>query len=765
MPMRSLNTVPPSFLAITSTGFASTIAQIIVLRELLVLFYGNEISTGLIFACWLLWTALGSGLSGRLAARFPPRTTTLVFLLSILAAMLPLLVFMIRAARTMWSIPAGELPSLGKMIIVSISVTGLFCPISGALFGICWSLYRQKRNHGRVRQPLQIYMGEAAGAAAGGLIFYFLFLSYVQTFTAAVLTSAILLAVSWWILQSGHLFSGNRISFLILSCILFLILLGAIFGSHLESMSRRLQWGQDLVAVHDTPYHNIAVIQKNQQVSVFTNGLWLFSSPDILSAEHAVHPALLQHPRPRTILLLGGGIAGHIEEILKYPEIQRIDYVEPDPDLIPFIEKYLPSRVKKYLHHDRVNLYNEDATRFIRHHDSRYDVILMNMGDPINAEMNRFYTKEFFEQISRRLLPDGIFSFAVSGGEEMMGHVQARFISSVQKTLVSVFPNVLIFPGDHSRFFATDISGKLSSDVFTLTDRIHKRKLKLSYIREDTLFDILNPFRMDYLKSILAEFKESRINKDFSPICYFHALRLWAFQWHPRLEQLFTSIASIKLSTVWTGLVIIGTVILAIFWIGPLRFNSAVAVSVMVSGALEMVLQIVLLLTFQVLEGFLYKQLALVIAFFMAGMGLGAGYISWWKKGREVRHSAVSHLIRVQAMFSLFPLLLVLLFPLIHEEFRIFLSSTSIGWIFSGLSLIAGFLGGTHFSLAVSAYTISGSSSGKIGGMLYALDLAGSSGGALIASFFVLPVYGLTNTLTLMSVLSLISLLTLLRRP
>jgi len=763
--MRSSKAALQSFLAITSTGFAATIAQILVLRELLVLFYGNEISTGLIFACWLLWTALGSGLSGRLAARFPPRITILVFLLSLLAAMLPILVFMIRAARTMWSIPVGELPSLGKMIFISISVTGLFCPVSGAAFGICWSLYRQKRNNCQVRQPLQIYMGEAMGAAAGGLVFYFYLLPYVQSFTAAVLTSVVLLTVSWWILQSEHLFSGNRISFTVLSGISFLILLCVIFGSHLENMGRRLQWGNDLIAVHDTPYHNIAVIQKKQQVSVFTNGLWLFSAPDILSAENAVHPALLQHPRPKIILLLGGGIAGHIEEILKYPEIQRIDYVEPDPDLIPFIENHLSSKVKENLHHDRVNLYNEDATRFIRNRDSRYDVILMNMGDPINAESNRFYTKEFFEQISRRLLPGGIFSFAVSGGKEMMGQVQARLISSINKTLISVFPNVLIFPGDHSRFFATDISGTLSSDVFDLTDRIQKRKLELSYIRQDTLFDTLNPFRMDYLKSILAEFEESRINKDFSPICYFHALRLWAFQWHPRLEQLLTFMASVKLSTVWAALVIMGAAIPVVFWIGPLRFNAAVATSVIVSGALEMMLQIILLLTFQVLEGFLYKQLALVIAFFMAGMGLGAGYISWWKKGREINYSAVSHFFRVQAMFSIFPLFLMLLFPLIHQEFRIFFSSTSIGWIFSCLSLITGFLGGTHFSLAVSVYTISDSSSEKIGGLLYALDLAGSAGGALIASFFVLPVFGLINTLMLMSVLALISLLTLLRHP
>ena len=39
------------------------------MRELIVVFYGNEISLGIILVGWLLWTALGSGLAGRLAAR------------------------------------------------------------------------------------------------------------------------------------------------------------------------------------------------------------------------------------------------------------------------------------------------------------------------------------------------------------------------------------------------------------------------------------------------------------------------------------------------------------------------------------------------------------------------------------------------------------------------------------------------------------------------------------------------------------------------
>jgi spermidine synthase len=50
-------------------GFTAAIAQIVLLRELMVVFYGNEISIGLMLGSWLFWTAAGSSLAGRFAAR------------------------------------------------------------------------------------------------------------------------------------------------------------------------------------------------------------------------------------------------------------------------------------------------------------------------------------------------------------------------------------------------------------------------------------------------------------------------------------------------------------------------------------------------------------------------------------------------------------------------------------------------------------------------------------------------------------------------
>jgi spermidine synthase len=757
--MRLLSAIPPPVLTITTTGFAATIAQILVLRELLVLFYGNELSAGLIFAGWLLWTGLGSALFAKGAQKFSAHSALLGLMLVCLSALLPLVVLFIRASRIIWLLPAGELPSIGKMLLISMAVTGLFCPLSGALFGICWAIHRKMGPH----QPLWIYLGEALGSAAGGLVFYFVFLPYGTVFTTIWMTSGMILFISWWLFRPWRPFSNARPGHMIWTAASLLVLAGTICGPALDQMSRRWQWGPNLLSVYDTAYHNLALVRKEEQVSVFANGLWSFWEPDRLSAEHGVHPALLQHPKPETILVLGGGIAGLLEELFKQPDVRHIDYVEPDPDFIRLLKPHLSFATDASLQDSRVRLFHRDPRIFMRRSHTRYDVILMNMGDPITAQMNRFYTMEFFAHVKQRLLPGGIFSFAVAGGENMLGPTQARFLGSIKKTLDQSFPKTLISPGDPIRFFATDSSGELLSDYKALASRISERNLQLTYIREDVLQDALNPLRLDYLKSILEGITGAAVNRDFFPVCYFHNLIMWATQWHAALQKILNILADLKLRWLWTGLGIAGAVIVAIFWTGRCKFRSAVAGSIFVSGAVEMVLQVVFLLSFQIIEGFVYRQLALIIAFFMTGLAVGAGWISRQPSSALKTHAARNLFIRVQALVCMLPFGLILFFLLIHREIHNFLSPAAMGWLFSGLGLITGILGGVHFALAVMVMAGTGVAPEKIGGGFYALDLAGAAAGVLTATLFILPIYGIINALIFLSTLSAISLLTLLR--
>jgi spermidine synthase len=760
----------PSFLIITAAGFAATVAQILLLRELLVLFYGNEMSTALVLAGWLLWTALGSAVAARLASWFHPREGLLALLLTLQALGLPALVLCVRGVRWLLGIPLGELAPMGTMLLVCLSVPVLFCPIAGALFGLCWA-YRRGRDAGASSgRPLAIYLGEALGAAAGGIVFYFVMLRLATALGTAVIVALVLLAVSGWVLwrcrQPSLRISGCSVwAFTTL-----VVLAVAFWGGGLEMRSRHWQWGEHLVAVRDTPFHNIAVLQEREQTTVFTNGLWLLTQPDPATAELAVHPALLQHPDPKRVLLLGGGLAGHVTEVLKHPGIEWVEYVELDPELISFSQKFLTPATRESLWEVRVEVRSEDAGTFLRRTEDAYDVILMSVGDPINAQMNRFYTVELFGLVGQRLRPGGIFSFSVPGGGDLVGPTHARLLGSLDQTLREVFSEVCALPGERARFFAAGEEGTLVMDPEVLGARGRERDLGLVHLREDVLQDLMSPMRLDYLEAVLAELEESRINRQFSPVCYYHGMLLWASQWHPGLARWIEDAATIRPSHLFVGVGAAGLLLILFFWLGRSKYRAAVGASVLVQGAWGMVLQIVLILSFQILAGFAYLQLALIIAFFMAGLAVGTFFVGalksgWHQESRYRDSRAIRWLAMVQTGVAALPLVLLVFLSPLGEGLREGLSPVAASWVFTAVSFVAGVIGGSHFSLAVLASAAAGARLERTGGYLYALDLAGAAGGAVVAGLFLLPLFGVASTLVLLSLLASISLVTLLRRP
>jgi spermidine synthase len=645
-----------------------------------------------------------------------------------------------------------------------------FCALAGALFGLCWAYRRAAAAGDRgielaSARPLTIYLGEALGAAVGGIAFYFVLLRFATALQSAVVAAVLLLALSGWILRGRRATDLVRPASILWLLATAMVLTVAGFQSNLEDLSRRWQWGEHLAAARDTPFHNVAVLRQTDQVTVFTNGLWLFTHPDPATTEFAVDVALLQHPRPRKLLLLGGGLAGHVEEALKHPGVESIDYVELDPELISFTGAFLSEGVRESLHAPRVRIHEEDAGAFLRRRTGHYDVILMSVGDPINAQMNRFYTVETFRRIGGHLRPGGILTFSVPGGGDTIGPAHARLLQSMNRTLREAFEQVAILPGERARFFAARQTEPLMLDPAVLADRIRERGLDLVQIRRDTLEDALNPLRLDYLAAILEDSDDAPVNRQFAPVCYFHGLMLWSAQWHPGLARVIAAAAAVRPAWLYAGLAAAGVLVILFFWTGRQRYRAAVGASVLVQGATMMVVQVVLILGFQILEGFAYLQLALIIAFFMAG--LAAGTLGIAATGRTWAHGrlAIRGFAVLQAGVAAFPLLMVGFFSPALEGWRESLSPAAMVGAFAAAGFAAGVLGGAHFSLAALASTAAGARLERTGGYLYAVDLLGAAGGAFAAGLFVLPLYGLTSTLILLSVTSAVFLLTLLRSP
>ena len=320
-------------------GFAASIGQILVIRELLVIFYGNELSTGLILASWLLCTAAGSGLTGRIFRKRPPKFGSLLAGFALFCAALPATIVWIRAARALWSIPSGELLSPVMMLVIGFCATAPVCFFSGWMFAAAWELSRLG-SKGEERS-ISVYLAESLGSGAGGLVFYFILLPLYPSLAGSLVLVSFLLAAAL-VVGAGRKYPGKVPCSLFLAAALFAASILFGYSERVDLMTRRMQWGKSFSQSRDTPYHNLTFLFSSEQFSLFSNGLWLFSSPDPQSAEPAAHVPLLEHADPGKVLVIGDYSPELLVEILKHPGIRNVDCVQPDAEVTAFTEAVLP---------------------------------------------------------------------------------------------------------------------------------------------------------------------------------------------------------------------------------------------------------------------------------------------------------------------------------------------------------------------------------------------------------------------------------------
>ena len=228
------------------------------------------------------------------------------------------------------------------------------------------------------------------------------------------------------ILRAGTRLRSRAPLLLRSSAPLLLLLLAPLalpFGHALNQATLRWQW-PNLVYAADSRYGRVTVEALGSQRVFYTDGLLAFESQGTTSEEVAHFP-LLAHPDPRRVLLIGGGVAGDLREILKHP-VDAVTYVELDPLLIEAAQAYLPPADAAVLRDPRVRVVMTDGRRYVKTTDERFDVVILDLPEPITGALNRFYTTEFFGEVRSLLRPGGILAFGLPSAENYWSPELAR---------------------------------------------------------------------------------------------------------------------------------------------------------------------------------------------------------------------------------------------------------------------------------------------------------------------------------------------------
>ena len=152
--------------------------------------------------------------------------------------------------------------------------------------------------------------------------------------------------------------------------------------------------------------------------------------------------------------------------------------------------------------------------------------MIVNLPDPCTALLNRYYSREFFSQVKRLLLPSGVLAFSVSSSENYLNNENRAFLRSLNTTLKAVFESVLSVPGDAHIFLASSSVGFRTRDIKTIQKRLAARGVNTKYVHDYFLSSRLSELRLAQSDDILKE--PGKLNTDTRPIAYLYDIVLWS---------------------------------------------------------------------------------------------------------------------------------------------------------------------------------------------------------------------------------------------
>ncbi len=757
-------------LAILVKGFSVLVAQILLLRELLIVFAGNELSIGIILANWLILGAFGSYVLGKRAERSRHALETFTVLTVLFSLLLLASVYLTRVLKAVMGISIGESVGFLPMLFSSFFVLAGVCVLQGALFTYSCRIYALFSSPGASAVG-KVYVYETVGTIVGGIACTYLLIPYFHSFQVGIwiallnfVVCLVLLAPAW---KTGRLQKAalTVVSVLTLSAG-YLLFTGQADKLHQHSINAQWQ-KQHVVHYQNSQYGNICVLENEGQYTFFIDGMpnLITPVPDMPSVEEFVHLPLLAHPEPAKLLVLSGGAGGVIDEALKHPSVKTIEYAELDPLLLELLRKFRTPLTESELNDPRVEIRHVDGRLLLRQTKERYDVIFVGIQEPSNLQANRFFTQEFFALAKARLNQGGILVLGLPGSLTYTNQELRDLNGNIHSTLLSVFAHIRVIPGDGRNLFLSSDSREVGQiDTTQVIERLSQRNMMTNGIVSRHIENKLHQGWQDWFSDFL-EGSSQKINSDFTPSGVFYSISHWNAVFAPSLRGIFSQFEKVTL----TGVTLLFVAFLLLYLVLRPRnkqlLQGAISLTIITTGFSGMMFDLMVIFAFQSIYGYVFSWIGILVASFMAGAAGGAMLLT-------------KLLARIQDCFRVFTAIelaiicFALMFPVVFIAASTYLDEPGdfpyFKILFLAVSFISGFLTGAQFPLANKLYLEKSGSLSETAGLLYAADLLGGWVGGIVGAVVLLPVLGLTGTcvaVALLKVTSVTVLVTQRNRP
>ena len=157
-----------------------------------------------------------------------------------------------------------------------------------------------------------------------------------------------------------------------------------------------------------SPFQTVEVVETaGHGKLLLIDGMTMVSERDeFVYHEMIAHPALFLHPKPRRVLVIGGGDGGTVREVLRHKTVENCTLVEIDGLVVSASRKYIPQTAGA-LSDRRATVLIDDGVKFVAETDEKFDVVIVDSTEPFGPAAELF-GPAFYKNVKRILTEDGI---------------------------------------------------------------------------------------------------------------------------------------------------------------------------------------------------------------------------------------------------------------------------------------------------------------------------------------------------------------------
>lgn len=158
-----------------------------------------------------------------------------------------------------------------------------------------------------------------------------------------------------------------------------------------------------------SPFQKIEIFETTDwgNLMLIDGAVMLTTRDNFLYHEMMSHPALLTHPDPKHVVIIGGGDCGTLREVLKHSGVEKAVQCDIDEQVTRMAEKWFPELCDSN-GDARAQLMFDDGIAYMRDcAPASVDIVIVDSTDPVGPAEGLF-NRAFYESCHRALKPDGI---------------------------------------------------------------------------------------------------------------------------------------------------------------------------------------------------------------------------------------------------------------------------------------------------------------------------------------------------------------------